>query len=67
MGNTLNTDAIARKKRNERDKLFVQQLLHGAKEKGFYGKITLQIENGFVKRAVKEESVIPADVLDGRP
>jgi len=43
----------------ERDKQWVNQLVAQAQVQKFYGKLTLTLEEGVLRRAVKEESLKP--------
>lgn len=48
-----------RQREFDAQKAWVQGLLAQAQLVGFYGKLTLTLEDGFVRRAVKEESLKP--------
>lgn len=48
---------IRRQKRDERERKWVEQLLAQAQLRGFYGKLILIMDDGEIKRVIKEESL----------
>lgn len=38
---------------------WIRKILADLQARGFYGKLTIEFENGKIKRAVKEESLKP--------
>lgn len=45
---------------------WVLQVLGSAQQRGFFGTITIKMEQGAIKRVLKEESLMPPEVETSR-